>query len=71
MGLGGSQSLTGNVTMVSNPNSYTFYGATPAEIATLSGIGSTALSTELTGKMELIGAQLLTGNVTMVSNPNN
>ena len=40
MGLGGAQALTASVTMTYNSNNYTFYGATPAEIATLPGIGA-------------------------------
>ena len=43
----------------------------PAELATLSGIGATALSAQLTGKMGLGGNQSLTSNLTMVSNLNN
>ena len=55
--------MTANVIMASNPNNYTFYGATPAEIAKLSGIGSTTLSTQLSTKLDLSTGSTITGNV--------
>jgi hypothetical protein len=62
MGLGGVQTLTSNITAAND--TYTFMGAKPSEIATLSGIGSTSISTQLTNKLDATGGTISNHNTT-------
>ena len=56
---------------ITTSQTFKFFGATPVEITKLSGIGTTTIATQLTGKMGLGGSQSLNSSVTMTSNPNN
>jgi len=61
--LTGNQTLGGDITCTTSTNNYKLFGATPTEIAYVSGVIS-AVQTQLNGKLGLGVAQILTANIT-------